>query len=1247
MVQKGALPSFIVTFVLVAGPLLSLSLWVPAPVAGAPVSNPGSWADSFELPDEWAGISSSENATIEKGSVLPDWAIDLGTGADGDLQVNKLTFTDTVRTALAGNVQAETQDFLPVNNSYGFSAGDEVLIIQMAGSTAGTWEFARVSGTAVSRLTLSAPVHTSYLGTSSSRAQVLRVPNWRSVTVLSGGVLTCSPWDGATGGIVCFRASGEVGIGAGGAIDVSGKGYAGGGTAAGGAGGSGGAGGATGGQSTDGDAGGSSAGGGAGGTGGSGGGGRRGGTGGAGGGAGAAGISGGTGKPGQSSTGSGAGPGQGGTNKGTADILNLQMGSGGGGGQGGSGGAGAGGGGGGGGGRNPGTNGNAGNAGGTGGTGSTGGTGGGAIVIIASSIRVEGPVRANGTAGQSGLAGTAGSAGGAGGNGGPGGGFVPYYYEGGGGGGGKGASGGHGGNGGGGGGGGSIWLTAYDLVLGQNWVSALGGAGGNGGSGGVGGPAGAAGNRGGNSAQPGSPGATGPAGAVGNTGAAGSAGKIRLDSIFSTGAVTPAGYAVSLARCPLASVSSAIVAPTSLARWIAFSVEYSVEGRAGLTFQLLDGVNGSLLGEWQSSGEGQESFNLSELENTSVRMRAFLHTSEGDTPALDGWELLWAPNRAPAPPSGLTIDGYPAGSPGSQNITSAKPVFNWSFSDNDTGQAQGAFNVSVWSGPGGTGELLWTQQKDGADETATYGTGKWGAPLLAGSDYYVTVRTQDTPLAGPLWSPASEMKFHLNAPPAAPGPRSPANGSAAVRRPVELAWSASADTENGPLSYEWEVSSAADFGTLRASGTTDTTGASTDLSPNVLYYWRVRATDGVSPSGWSQVWDFTVSGNRPPSVSAPPRMNLFFRETRDLNLTTYGSDPEDGSNLTWEATLTGGPGYTNYPPPLQLEVAGRTLRLIAGTVEGMFNVTLKAKDSQNFSGTGTLFVTILYTPPNQPPRLSLNGSTIPGGKTLHIDLLKHVADEEPSTLRWEVLTNNSLVTPVIEGSTLVLKAGNPKQDASVLIRLRVYDRYNLSDEANVIFTVNAVKETGGEGFPWLLAIAVVLTVIIVMVLLILLLTRRPSPAARPEPPAPAPRPVAPPPAAAVPAPLYMAPQPVRAAEPLVPSAGVYDEEVIQMDEEPPASAPPAPAVYRPARAPPPERPPAAAWAPPRPGQSAGAPRPPPRQYPPPARAVRPPQRTAVPPTEPMTQPAARPPAPRPPKAGSDLEEIMALLNKQR
>ncbi len=44
------------------------------------------------------------------------------------------------------------------------------------------------------------------------RAQVLRVPHYKNVTILSGGILTAHGWDGSTGGIVAFRSSGTTTI---------------------------------------------------------------------------------------------------------------------------------------------------------------------------------------------------------------------------------------------------------------------------------------------------------------------------------------------------------------------------------------------------------------------------------------------------------------------------------------------------------------------------------------------------------------------------------------------------------------------------------------------------------------------------------------------------------------------------------------------------------------------------------------------------------------------------------------------------------------------------------------------------------------------------------------------------------------------------------------------------------------------------------------------------------------------------
>jgi len=1261
----------LLTFILVAGPLLSLPPWAPAPAAGAPASSAGSWSDSFDAPDEWSGISYSENATIERGSVAPGWSVDPGTGADGDLSAGKPTYTDTVRTALSGSIQAGGQDWLPVADSSGFSAGDEVLVIQMTATTAGTWEFGRVSGTSISRLTLTGPIHNSYMSSGSSRAQVLRVPNWRSVTVLAGSSISCAAWDGSTGGVLCFRASGEVAVAIGGAIEASGKGFSGGGTTAGASGGAGGAAGQGMGQSTNGEPGGLSGAGGAGGTGGSGGGGRRGGDGGAGGGAGAEGAKGAAGKAGTTSTGTGPVSGGGGTNRASQDLVNFQMGGGGGGGTGGNGGAGGGGGGGGGGGRNSGGAGTAGSSGGTGGTGSGGGTGGGAIMVIARDIRVEGAIRANGTAGQKGLAGSAGSGGGNGGPGGPGGGMFPYYYDGGGGGGGNGGTGGQGGGGGGGGAGGSVWLTAFNLSLGQNLVQAVGGGAGQGGTGGGGGPGGTGGARGGNSAQPGQTGGPGPTGAAGNGGSAGGAGRIRLDSGSSAGSVTPAPFIASLSRREHATVVSTAVAPPSLARWETFSVEYTLAGASSIVFQLQD-VNGSVLGEWPTSGEGREGFNITAVLNATVRMKASLHGSGADFPYLDSWGLQWSPNRAPSAPRELTVEGQAPDTPGALNITTLTPEFGWKFSDNDAGQAQGAFNISVWTGPGGTGTQMWRAQGAGSDRTAVYGNGSSGAALRWGSDYYVRISTRDAPLAGPLWSPAAEMRFHLNSPPAVPALRSPPDTAPGVSRPAGLGWNASSDPENGTLKYEWEVSTDAGFATLRASGTTDQTSATVDLAANAKYFWRVRTDDGFSKSNWSSVWSFTVTNNRPPSVKPIPRLGLFFREQKSLDLSPYGSDQEDGQNLTWQAELTGGPGYNSYPPPLSLEVVNRNLTVAAGSVEGAFNVTLTAADSTGSAATGMLYVTVSYTPPNQRPQLAFNGTSITGGKKLLIDLLKVVRDEEPSTLRWEVVANNSLLRAQILGNNLELLAGNPKSSTQVQIRLRCTDRYNLSDEASAIFTVKPVKPAAGGEFPWAIVLVAVAAVIAVAALVMFAASRRKAPA-RPAFGLAAERKPGPP---AEPAPVKAPePEPPAPAPEALPADGGFEDEIVQMEEAPagpaPVAPPPIPIIFRtaaPSAAPadrgPAPRPPPAAW----PAGRAGpvsAPRPPPPMARPPPSLARPPPgaRPPAPPPVPAPGPAgddlplldelepvrpeSRVQAPRPAKGSGDLDEIMALLNKKR
>ncbi len=151
-----------------------------------------------------------------------------GNGADGNLVVGsgQTTLIDYPREVMISSAPAgQTQ--ITVANSYpfGITLGNEILIIQIQGTGAGNYEFARVIGTNVGQNTiaLQAPLQHAYTTGGNNNAQVVYVPNYKDVTVLSGGTLTANAW-GGTGGIVVFRASGTVTVNSGGKIESGGGG---------------------------------------------------------------------------------------------------------------------------------------------------------------------------------------------------------------------------------------------------------------------------------------------------------------------------------------------------------------------------------------------------------------------------------------------------------------------------------------------------------------------------------------------------------------------------------------------------------------------------------------------------------------------------------------------------------------------------------------------------------------------------------------------------------------------------------------------------------------------------------------------------------------------------------------------------------------------------------------------------------------------------------------------------------------
>ncbi len=125
--------------------------------------------------------------------------------------------------------------------------GDLILIYQAQGATistadtaaygaitalnnAGRWEYQTVASISANTITL-ATYGGSCAGLKNSfdvsgRAQVIRVPQYRNLTISSGGSISALPWDGARGGIVALNVTGTLSNN--GAITASGAGFRGG-----------------------------------------------------------------------------------------------------------------------------------------------------------------------------------------------------------------------------------------------------------------------------------------------------------------------------------------------------------------------------------------------------------------------------------------------------------------------------------------------------------------------------------------------------------------------------------------------------------------------------------------------------------------------------------------------------------------------------------------------------------------------------------------------------------------------------------------------------------------------------------------------------------------------------------------------------------------------------------------------------------------------------------------------------------
>ncbi len=135
-----------------------------------------------------------------------------GSGKDGDLTINsgQVIKTDDSRSSIAQNTTTGATTINVATNV--FNITDKILIIQSRGNGAGTYEINEINAMSGNTLTLRKALVNNYYQSGIDKAQIIRIPEYHNLTINSGGILSVSPWDGNTGGVMYFYVNGTADV---------------------------------------------------------------------------------------------------------------------------------------------------------------------------------------------------------------------------------------------------------------------------------------------------------------------------------------------------------------------------------------------------------------------------------------------------------------------------------------------------------------------------------------------------------------------------------------------------------------------------------------------------------------------------------------------------------------------------------------------------------------------------------------------------------------------------------------------------------------------------------------------------------------------------------------------------------------------------------------------------------------------------------------------------------------------------
>ena len=183
-------------------------------------------------PSGWTAPGISQYSLIGRiGNGQPFFigsSVDISVSTSGTLFIGTNDCNGCFSDNSSGNVGFSYHTWIYHSISPVFSPGDQVLIVQTTGTGAGKYEIRTVSSASGSTLYLSSPLMNSYVSSGESKAQIIRIPQYGSVTINNGGELTASQWDENTGGFLVFKVRDQLTVNSGGKISASVGGFKGG-----------------------------------------------------------------------------------------------------------------------------------------------------------------------------------------------------------------------------------------------------------------------------------------------------------------------------------------------------------------------------------------------------------------------------------------------------------------------------------------------------------------------------------------------------------------------------------------------------------------------------------------------------------------------------------------------------------------------------------------------------------------------------------------------------------------------------------------------------------------------------------------------------------------------------------------------------------------------------------------------------------------------------------------------------------